>query len=120
MVLVDTSVWIEHFRRGSPKLKDLLHDEQVLGHSLIVGELACGNIKNRDEILSLLQALPQATEAENHEVLLVLEKKKLFGKGLSWIDICLLISVLISGSALWTLDKRLQKIARSLDLPPTP
>ena len=117
MILVDTSVWVEHFRRGKFALKDLLHEEQVLCHPFVIGELACGNLKNRADLLALLSALPEARAAEHHEVLHLLDGKRLYGRGLGWIDAHLLASALLTGCGLWTLDKRLQRVSASLGVP---
>lgn len=116
MVLVDTSVWVEHLRKGSPRLRELLQGEEVLCHPMVIGELACGNIRNREEVLTLLQTLPRAEEAEHAEVLHLLEKEELYGRGLGWMDINLLASALISGCGFWTLDRRLRHTARSLSV----
>ncbi len=117
MVLVDTSVWIEHLRRGRPTLRDLLAEGRVLTHPFVIGELACGHIRNRDEILTLVQALPHAKEAEHREVLLLLEQQSLPGRGLGWVDVHLLASALITRCGLLTLDRRLKGIARELSIP---
>jgi predicted nucleic acid-binding protein len=116
MILVDTSVWIEHLRLGSDKLGSLLYDEQVLCHPFIVGELACGTLRDRREILGLLRALPMLDLVENEEVLSMLEKRRLFGRGLGWVDVHLLASVLITENTLWTLDKPLQRAADALNV----
>lgn len=84
MILVDTSVWVSHFRQGNIKLERLLNDGMVASHPFIIEELACGNIKNRTEILSLLQALPMATQAEHEEVMKFIEDQHLMGKGLGY------------------------------------
>jgi predicted nucleic acid-binding protein len=117
MVLVDTSVWIEHLRKGSPALRDLLAEGRVLTHPFVIGELACGHLRNRDEILELVQALPQSKEAEDSEVLLFLEHHELHGSGLGWVDIHLLASALVTRCGLLTLDRRLKGIARELSIP---
>ena len=114
MVLVDTSVWISHFREGNKKLVTLLEEGRVMCHPFIIGELACGNIKNRKLILSLLEALPVAAQAEHDEIMLFIEQHKLMGNGLGYIDIHLLASALLTGVKLWTLDKRLKKVAKEL------
>ena len=114
MMLVDTSVWIDHFRRGNDALGTLLHAGEVLGHPFIVGELACGNLKQRVEILSLLAALPVATVAEHEEVLRLVEANRLMGSGIGWIDAHLLSSAVLTDAGLWTLDKPLIKAARSI------
>lgn len=111
MVLVDTSVWVDHFRNGNDQLTHLLNDGDVICHHFIVGELACGSIKNRKEILSLLQALPRAVQANHQEILDFIEIKKIMGKGLGYIEVHLLASALLSNSLLWSLDKKLQDIS---------
>jgi predicted nucleic acid-binding protein len=107
MVLVDTSVWVRHLRDGDPELRRLLHDGHVMCHPYIVGELACGNMKNRNEILSLMRFLPQATQAQHEEVLLFIESHHLMGKGLGYVDVHLSASALLTGVPCWTYDKRL-------------
>ena len=114
MILVDTSVWIEHLRKGSERLKSLLYDEQVLCHPFVVGELACGTLHNRQEILSTLRALPEARVAEQEEVLRFLEARRLYGRGLGWVDAHLLASTLLTGCKLWTLDQPLRRAADAL------
>jgi len=116
MVLVDTSIWISHFRENNLHLKKLLIDESVACHPFIVGELACGNMHKRKEILSLLQALPKTLVAENDEVLSFIEHKKLMGTGIGLIDVHLLASSLLTGLLLWTSDKRLRASARKLNI----
>ncbi len=116
MILVDTSVWIDHFRSGNQGLRSLLNENKVLTHPFVIGELACGSLRNRSEILGLLHALPQAQLAEHHEVLAFIENVRLYGRGLGWIDAHLLASTLLSGSPLWTLDRRLAKVALSLNV----
>jgi predicted nucleic acid-binding protein len=116
MILVDTSVWVEHLRAGKIGLERFLNDGEVICHPLIVGELACGNLKNRAEILALMQTLPMAVQAEHDDVLLFIENNRLMGKGLGYIDMHLLASALLSDSQLWTLDKKLRKIAAELGI----
>jgi predicted nucleic acid-binding protein len=115
MILVDTSVWIYHFRRGSEQLRSLL-DDKVFCHPFIVGELACGTLRNRHEILSLLSALPKARDLEHEEVLHFLEGRHLYGLGLGWVDVHLLASALLTGCTLWTLDKSLRRAAAALNI----
>ena len=117
MTLVDTSVWVNHLRTGSASLISLLQEDRVLAHPYVIGELACGMLKNRAEILGLLQILPEAQLPEQHEVLHMLESHKLFGRGLGWIDMNLLASAQLSGCGLWTADTRLQKAAAKLGIP---
>ncbi|MFQ5902274.1 MAG: type II toxin-antitoxin system VapC family toxin [Candidatus Binatia bacterium] len=114
MILVDTSVWVGHLRAGSERLRSLLSEEQVLCHPFIVGELACGALRNRQEILGLLTALPEARVAEHQEVLHLLEERLLYARGLGWVDAHLLASALLTGCALWTLDKPLRNTAIAL------
>lgn len=116
MTLVDTSVWVDHFRRGNDHLRYLLAEERVMGHRFVLGELACGHLRNRREILSLLAALPQAPVAGHDEALRFLEGAKLHGKGIGWIDIHLLASARISRARLWTLDRRLAREAERLSI----
>jgi predicted nucleic acid-binding protein len=116
MVLVDTSVWVAHLRKGNIGLEALLNEGHVVCHSFIVGELACGNLKNRSEILSLLYALPMATHAEHGEVMQFIEDRGLMGKGLGYIDMHLLASAILSKVPLWTLDKKLNQVSLKLGL----
>ena len=108
MILVDTSVWVDHLRRGNEKLSGLLNAGQVLTHRFAIGELALGNLQNRDSVLSALQNLPQATEASDEEVLHFIALHVLSGSGIGYIDAHLLAAVQLShGALLWTRDKRL-------------
>ncbi len=116
MILADTSVWIDHLRHGNPRLKQLLRAEAVACHPFVIGELACGHLGNREEILSLLHALPRLPAAEDGEVLPFIEDHRLMGRGLGLIDIHLLASAKLGGASLWTLDKHLQKAAQELAL----
>jgi predicted nucleic acid-binding protein len=114
MVLVDTSVWVSHLRETRPALVDLLNDGEVACHPFIVGELACGNLTNRTTILSLLQALPSTIQAEHEEILSFVQDHDLMGKGLGYVDVHLLVSAVLTGCSLWTLDKKLEKAADTL------
>jgi len=114
MVLVDTSVWIEHFRRGNLKLTTLLLNDQVLCHPFIIGELACGNFKNRSEVLSLLQALPKTPLISDTEVLHFIDEHKFYGKGIGWIDAHLLASCCANKCSLFTLDKKLSQLNQTI------
>ena len=116
MVLVDTSVWIAHFREGQPVLAELLSDGLVLMHPFVSGELACGNLKDRASILSDFRSLPSAQCASDIEVMSLIENRRLWGRGLGWIDAHLLAAALLSGCRFWTLDKRLGTAAAELDL----
>ncbi len=114
MLLVDTSVWIDHFKRSNSTLSDLLSDQQVCVHPFVIGELACGEFKKRKEIISLLHALPSLGPAENNEALFFIEQHKLMGRGIGLIDIHLLASCRIHGSLLWSNHRRLHAIAAEL------
>lgn len=114
MILVDTSVWVDHFRASDTRLVGLLDRTAVTMHPFIVGELACGNLANRKSTLELLSQLPAAAIAEHDEVLRFISTRKLFGKGIGLVDAHLLASVTISGDQLWTRDKRLRAMALQL------
>ena len=111
MILVDTSVWIDHFRAGNAELKELLLNEAVLCHPFVIGELACGNLANRHEILALLAELPGAKVLDEGEVLEFIERQRLYGLGIGLVDVHLIASCLLSHAALWTLDKKLKDAA---------
>lgn len=115
MILVDTSVWIDHLRRGDPALASALGGGEVLTHPFIVGEIACGHLDNRSEVLRLLQRLPSAPVADTDEVLAMVEARGLMGKGIGYVDCHLLAAILLEGSAtLWTRDGRLASVASEL------
>jgi predicted nucleic acid-binding protein len=116
MILVDTSVWIAHFRKGGPNLGELLRRDLVLVHPFVVGELACGNLKNRDRILSDLEALPSAVSATHEEVMRLIAGRRLWGLGIGWIDAHLLASALLSDCQFWTLDAKLARAAAAADV----
>ena len=116
MVLVDTSVWINHLRKNDRHLEQLLLDSAVICHVHIIGELACGNIKNRKEIIALLQTLPQSPIVEFDEYLYFIEQNQLFGKGIGFVDIHLLASAQLCQVPLWTEDKRLKTASAELNL----
>ena len=117
MILADTSVWVEHFRRGEPRLVRALEAGEVLGHPHILGELALGNLAQRELILELLAALPQAVGAAEAEVLTLIQSARLHGRGIGYVDAHLLAAVrLPPGARLWTFDRRLAAVAADLDL----
>lgn len=111
MVLVDTSVWIEHLRTGEPRLAEYLKNGLVLIHPFVLGELACGNLKNRDETFKDLAALPLTISSTHQETMLLVSERKLWGKGIGWVDAHLLASALLSGCRLWSFDERLNRVA---------
>ena len=117
MILVDTSVWVDHLRAGDAQLVDLLESGAVLGHPLVIGEIACGNLADRRPVLALLQHLPMASETQADETLAYLHRHKLHGRGIGYIDVSLLASTaLTSGARLWTRDRRLHAVAREMGL----
>ena len=115
---MDTSVWVDHLRRGNDELAKLLVDDQVLCHPLVVGELACGRLTDREEILARLQALPQALAVEYREALRFIDMHRLMGAGLGWVDVNLLASAALSAAALWSFDRSLVTAVRRLGLAP--
>jgi len=121
VILVDTSVWIDHLRIFDAELAGILEDGRALAHPYIVGELACGNLRSRGEFLGLLQGLPQASAASDDEVLLFIEQRRLMGLGIGYIDAHLLVATALTADArLWTRDKRLATAAHRLGLGVTP
>ena len=116
MILVDTSVWGEHLRHGLPRLATLLQGGEVLIHPGVIGELACGNLRNRSQVLDLLQGLPMATVASDAEVLLLIERERLVGQGMGYLDVNLLASARLSHCRLWTQDRRLAAVAEEQGL----
>ena len=116
MVLVDTSIWVLHLRTGDSHLKALLNDGKVLCHPFVVGELACGHIKNRTEVLSLLQALPMAEMAEQEEILQFIEIQRLMSVGPGLLDVHLLAAAFLSRAELWTLDRHLKAASARLNI----
>jgi predicted nucleic acid-binding protein len=117
MILVDTSVWIDHLRRSESELMVSLEGTMVLGHPLVIGELACGNLNKRTTIIELLRRLPSAIEATHEEALMFIERHELMGRGIGYIDALLLASAALGGDTLlWTRDRRLHRVAQSLGL----
>lgn len=114
MILADTSVWVDHFRKANKDFVELLNDGEVATHPFVVGELACGNLKNRRTIIDLLKDLPEVDVANHEEVFELIESRKLMGKGIGWKDAHLLAAALISGTPLWTADKKLRTLSASL------
>lgn len=117
MILVDTSVWIDHLRSGEPALATALEGGRVMMHPFVLGELACGNLQNRREVLRLLNALPAAPTATDPEALDFIERRALMGRGLGYIDVHLLASTALAAAArMWTRDRRLAAVAAELEL----
>jgi predicted nucleic acid-binding protein len=116
MVLVDTSVWVSHLRHGNEDLQKLLHKGEVVCHPFVVGELACGNLKNRDEILTYLKSLPMTILAEDEEVLRFIENNRLMGKGLGYIDVHLIASAVLTNVLVWTFDKTLDELTNKIGI----
>ena len=113
---VDTSIWVDHLRNGDPALVALLNENRVACHPFIIGELACGNLRQRAEILALLAGLPAGRTADNGEILDFLESNRLCGKGLGLVDVHLLASARLDGLKLWTRDRKLRSSAAELGL----
>jgi predicted nucleic acid-binding protein len=113
-MLVDTSIWVEHLRHGQLGLISLLQRAEVHCHAFIIGELACGCMNHRSEILQLLQALPSVPMVENKEAMTFVERHHLMGRGVGWVDVHLLASAAMENVLLWSIDRRLAAIARSL------
>lgn len=121
MILVDTSIWIDHLRQRDERLSGLLEQGQVLAHPFVIGELALGNLQNRDTILGALQELPQAPVATDAEVLGFITGNALYGMGIGYIDAHLLATTrLAPGAMLWTRDKRLLAVGMKLGLAENP
>jgi predicted nucleic acid-binding protein len=117
VILVDTSVWIRHLRDRDPTLTELLGRGAALTHAFVIGELALGNLRQRELVLRMLSRLPAATVATNAEVLGFIDRNALFGRGVGYVDVHLLAAArLTAGSQLWTLDKRLNDLAVELGM----
>jgi hypothetical protein len=115
-VLVDASVWIDHLHRSDSGLVALLQASEVVMHPAVLGELACGTLPSRRELLSLWSALPPAAEVSPAEALRLVEERRLWGKGLGWTDVLLIGSTLLSPARLWTRDRPLLRAAQELGL----
>jgi len=117
VILVDTSVWVDHLRSGNATLAKELEAGRVLAHPLVIGELACGTIRNRREVLGLLRRLPSVPTATHAEALEFLERGALMGRGIGFVDVHLLASAALAAPArLWTRDRRLAAVATELAL----
>ena len=116
MILVDSSVWIDHFRKPEPDLIELLQKGVVLTHPAVIEELACGVIREMETVLDLLQKLPKAPSAQHGEVMGLIAAEKLSGSGVGAVDVHLLAAARLAHAKLWTKDKALANVARRLDL----
>ncbi|MBN8915235.1 MAG: PIN domain-containing protein [Rhizobiales bacterium] len=117
MILVDTSIWIDHFRQCDPRLQQVLTDGSVMSHPFVIGELALGNLRQRDVILDAIAALPQAIIAEPAEVLGLITTESLHGRRIGYVDAHLIASVRLTPEAvLWTRDRRLAAVAEKLGI----
>ena len=116
MILVDTSVWIDHLRRGDAHLMATLLAGHVLIHPWVIGEIACGTLRERGQVLDLLRSLPLSPVALEDEVLFFIEQYELMGRGIGYVDIHLLASAQLAGARLWTRDKRLVVVANELGM----
>lgn len=116
MILVDTSVWVDHIAKGVARLAELLDDGLVLIHPFVIGEIALGNLKPREPILEILCKMPAAQVARDEEVLELIRIERLFGTGLGLVDAHLLASARIEASSIWTKDKRMLREAQRLGL----
>jgi predicted nucleic acid-binding protein len=115
MILVDSSVWIDHFRYADPVLSQLLVQRQILSHPFVIGELALGSLRQREVILASLRGLPKASVAHDEEVHTPIDRHRLFGIGIGYVDAHLLAGTLLTvGAQLWTRDRRLQDAAGGL------
>lgn len=115
MILVDTSVWVAHLRASEARLVDLLGRGQVLIHPFVIGELALGNLHDRRVVLDTLGQMPTAVSAQDQEVLSLIERRRLHGLGVGYVDAHLLASTMLTaGAKLWTLDRRLAAVATEL------
>ena len=119
MILVDTSIWIDHLRARDERLVNLLTGGTVLSHPFVIGEIALGGLRNPSRVLKELQRLPVASVATDQEVLRLIRDRALGGRGIGYVDAHLLAAVRLSaGATLWTRDKRLLNVARELSLAP--
>jgi hypothetical protein len=115
LILVYTSVWVDHLRRGDPGLVRLLERSAVVMHPFVLGEIACGSLRDRRSLLELLHDLPAAVTATDDEAMTFIERHRLYGKGIGYVDVHLLAAVaLTGGTQLWTRDQRLRQAAASL------
>ena len=115
-MLVDTSIWIDHFRRSNPALVAALEGGEVECHDFIIGELACGTLPRRNEVLTLIETLPRIGPVTHGEAMALVSERRLWGRGLGWVDVSLLAAALVGRERLWTLDRRLRKATHDLGI----
>lgn len=116
MVLADTSVWVDHWRHRNDRLTALLQDDRVIVHPMVLGELALGALRARNDVFADLRELRTSSLAEHDEVLLLIEKDRLWGRGIGWVDVHLVAATLLDGAKLWTLDKQLRRVATDMGI----
>jgi predicted nucleic acid-binding protein len=114
VILVDTSIWIDHLRSGDQHLAILLERGRVAMHKFVVGEMACGNLRNRQEVIALMSSLPGPVEASHEEVLYFIDRHRLMGRGIGYVDASLLAAASLSAMPIWTRDKRLVAVAEEM------
>ena len=113
MILVDTSIWIDHFRHGDSELRKIIEEDRLLCHHAIIGELALGSLRHRDDVIMFLTAQREVIASKHHEVMVMIDRHSLFSMGIGYTDAHLLASILLDQrSSLWTRDKRLQAAAQ--------
>jgi predicted nucleic acid-binding protein len=116
VILVDTSVWVDHLRRGNRRLATLLENDQVQCHTFVLGELALGNLRPGSQVIALLAELPVVPPVEHDEALAFIARHSLAGSGIGWVDLHLVCTSALARCRLWTLDRRLRAVAARLDL----
>jgi hypothetical protein len=116
MILADTSVWIDHLRTLNPEMQTLLLNKRILMHPFVIGEIACGTLRDRTALLASLRDLRQSRLATNEEVFELIARRRLWGRGIGWVDAHLLASALLTRCRLWSFDQQLQAAARLLNI----
>ena len=119
-LLADSSVWIDHLHIADPELIRAAESKEIYVHHAVIGELACGRLARRAEVLAELMGLPELPDASFAELLALIDRRKLWGRGLSWVDIQLLGATLLAGAKLWTHDRPLQRVAQELNVVHSP
>jgi predicted nucleic acid-binding protein len=114
MILADTSIWVDHWLATNALFARLLDEGGIVIHPMVIGELAMGNLRNRSHVLQTLAELPPAIEASHKEVLGLIERERLYGRGIGFVDAHLLAAARLSSAKLWTLDRRLALVAEGL------